>query len=79
MNDLIRRQDAIDAVHEEFDTCLVWDESGRRTADEFETIIDRLPSARPEINKEELRRMIRAGIVATNTKDVYSCGMRNGM
>ena len=48
MGDLISRQAAIDAVHEEFDDCLVWDESGKRTADEFEIIINRLPSAQPE-------------------------------
>ena len=47
-NDLISRQEAIDAVHEEFDDCLLWDESGKRTADEFEIIINRLPSAQPE-------------------------------
>ena len=46
-NDCISRQAAIDAVHEEFDDCLVWDESGQRTADEFEIIINRLPSAQP--------------------------------
>lgn len=45
MNDYIRRQDAVDAVHEEFDGCTVWDESGKRTADEVESIIDRVPSA----------------------------------
>ena len=44
-DDTISRQAAIDAVHEEFDDCLVWDESGKRTADEFEIIINRLPSA----------------------------------
>ena len=49
MSDLISRQAAIDAVHEEFDDCLVWDESGQRTADEFEIIINRLPPAQPEI------------------------------
>ena len=47
-NDLISRRAAIDAVHEEFDDCLLWDESGKRTADEFEIIINRLPSAQPE-------------------------------
>ena len=46
--DLIERQKAIDAVHEDFDGCLVWDESGRRTADEVESIIDQLPSAQSE-------------------------------
>ena len=48
MTDLISRQAAIDAVHEEFDDCLVWDESGQRTADEFEIIINRLPPAQPQ-------------------------------
>lgn len=38
----IRAQDAIDAVHEEFDGCTVWDESGERTADKVESIIDRV-------------------------------------
>lgn len=41
----IRAQDAIDAVHEEFDGCTVWDESGKRTADEVESIIDRVSPA----------------------------------
>ena len=50
-NDLISRQMAIDAVHEEFDDCLVWDESGKRTADEFEIIINRLPSVQSESKK----------------------------
>lgn len=35
--------------------------------------------AQPESDKEQLSRLIRAGIIATDTKDVYSCGMRNGM
>ena len=43
--DLINRQDAIDAVHKEFDECLVWDESGQYTADEVESILYGLPSA----------------------------------
>ena len=49
MSDCISRQAAIDAVHEEFDDCLVWDESGEHTADEVERILDRVPSAQPEI------------------------------
>ena len=47
MSDLISRQTAIDAVHQEFDECLVWDESGQTTADEVERILDYLPSAEP--------------------------------
>lgn len=45
MSDYIERQAVIDAIHEEFDECVVWDESGERTADEVESIIDRVPSA----------------------------------
>lgn len=48
MDDLISRQAAIDAVHEEFDDCLVWDESEEHTADEVERILDCVPSAQPE-------------------------------
>ena len=47
--DVIYRQAAIKAVHDEFDDCLVWDESGERTADEVENILYNLPSAQPEI------------------------------
>lgn len=48
MSDLISRREAIEAVHEEFDTCTVWDESGRYTADEVERILDCVPSAQPD-------------------------------
>ena len=51
--DLISRQAAIDAIHGEFDECLVWDESGRHTADEVGKILDRLPAARSEQNPDE--------------------------
>ena len=42
-------------------------------------IIKQMPSALPEINKQELIRIMNTGIIATNTEDVYSCGMRNGI
>lgn len=48
--DLISRQAAIDAVHKEFDDCIVWDESGMTTANEVERILDSVPSAQPEWN-----------------------------
>lgn len=51
--DLIDRQAAIDAVHEEFDECLVWDESGRHTADEVEQILDKLPAVQPQRKTDE--------------------------
>lgn len=48
VNDCISRQAAIDAVHKEFDECLVWDESGKHTADEVERVLTDVPSAHPE-------------------------------
>ena len=45
MDDLISRREAIDAVHKEFDECLVWDESGKHTADEVERVLADVPSA----------------------------------
>lgn len=38
-NDLISRAAAIKAVHEEFDECLVWDESGEATANAVENVL----------------------------------------
>ncbi len=38
-----------------------------------------LHSAQPDIDKQELLRMITRGIFATSDKDIYSCGIRNGM
>ena len=44
-DDPISRQAAIKAVHDAFDECLVWDESGEATADEVERVLEELPSA----------------------------------
>lgn len=44
MRDLISRQAAIKAIHDEFDECLVWDESGECTANEVERVLDGLPT-----------------------------------
>lgn len=33
----------------------------------------------PEIDIKELKQIITDGIAMTNSKDAYSCGMRNGM
>ena len=51
MNDLISRQAAIAAIHNEFDECCVWDASGREIADEVEKILDCVPSAEPKKGK----------------------------
>ena len=41
---LIDADEAVRAVHDEFDECLVWDESGATTANEFENIILQIPT-----------------------------------
>lgn len=38
-----------------------------------------MPSAQPELDSEALIRTIEMGITATNSNDIYSLGMRNGM
>lgn len=43
---LIDADEAVRAVHDEFDECLVWDESGATTANEFENIILQMPTVR---------------------------------
>lgn len=48
MNDLISRQDAINAVHKDYDAILDFKSDGRTVADSFEDIINALPSAQPE-------------------------------
>ena len=44
----IYRQDAIDAVHKNYDTILDFKSDGRTVADSFEDIINALPPAQPE-------------------------------
>ena len=41
---LIDADEVVKAVHDEFDECLVWDESGATTANEFENIILQIPT-----------------------------------
>ena len=55
-HDLVSRRAAIEAVHKEFDECLVWDESGKHTADEVERILTDVPSAQP-YTEEEIQAM----------------------
>ncbi len=89
MSDLISRQAAIDAVEFGITYAKVIDVNtgeGRylfkEGNDALKKAVERLkelPSAEPEINKQKLIRTMNAGIIATNTEDVYSCGMRNGI
>lgn len=48
MNDPISRNAAIKAIHDEFDECLVWDESGEYTANEVERVLNELPTIEPK-------------------------------
>ncbi len=52
MDDLIGRQDAIDAVHVNYDKILDFKSTGRTVADSIEDIINALPSAQPERKNE---------------------------
>lgn len=47
-SDTINRQDAIDAVHKNYDTILDFKSDGRTIADSFEDIINDLPSTQPD-------------------------------
>lgn len=51
MRYLIDIQAAIDAIHKEFDDCIVWDESGMTTANEVERILDGIPPAKRKTGK----------------------------
>ena len=79
MNGLIRRQDAIDAVHKEFDEVCVWDESGQTTANEVENILYEVPSVEPErkwipVTERLPKKENKSYWVCTDTK--YQCECR---
>lgn len=101
MDDLISRQQAIDAIMGEYPDVHYpdWYASKIRalpsaqpyTAEELQTM-QRLESAQvekayelgresaqSELDSEALIRTIETGITATNSNDIYSIGMRNGM
>lgn len=48
IDDTIYRQDAIDAIHKNYDSILDFKSDGRTVAYSFEDIINALPSAQPE-------------------------------
>lgn len=79
MSDLISRKGVFipDITVEMFRNASLESIEDLMASGEMEDIL--LSSVQPDIDKQELTRMITAGIIATNTKDVYSCGMRNGM
>lgn len=52
--DTIYRQDAIDAVHKNYDTILDFTSDGRTVADSFEDIINALPCAESDKRLEKI-------------------------
>ena len=45
----------------------------------FENVLREQPTVQPELDSEALIRTIEMGVTATNSNDIYSLGMRNGM
>lgn len=73
---LIDADEAVKAVHDEFDECLVWDESGETTANEFENIILQIPTVDPVkhgrwIDMGDLEQC--SVCYGTRPKEVQSC------
>lgn len=63
MAEYIEKEAAIDAVHGEFDECLVWDTSGLETANIVENVFDTLPSAdvRPVVHGKWIEKQDKDG------------------
>jgi len=91
-SDLISRQAAIDAIDNQIKQCCK--ALGSLSLSDVDThavkvkmaslrayrgMLENLPTVQPELNLENLVRMIEFGITATNSRDAYSLGMRNGM
>ena len=71
MTEYIEKEAAIDAVHGEFDECLVWDTSGLETANVVENVLDTLPPAdvRPVVHGKWIEKQDKDG----KTYGVCSC------
>lgn len=74
MSELVDRQEVLKVIRE-MNLLLM----GCSDTEALLDAIKGLPSAQPDIDKQELLRMITRGIFATSDKDIYSCGIRNGM
>lgn len=55
MQRLISADVLVESIYEEFDDVCVWDESGHRTAIEFESIVDAQPTI-PVVPEKALRK-----------------------
>lgn len=71
MTEYIEKEAAIDAVHGEFDECLVWDTSGLETANVVENVLDTIPPAdvRPVVHGKWIEKQDNDG----KTYGVCSC------
>ncbi len=71
MTEYIEKKAAIDAVHGEFDECLVWDTSGLETANVVENVLDTIPPAdvRPVVHGKWIEKQDKDG----KTYGVCSC------
>ena len=81
MDELVRKQDVIDAIHKEWDEVLVFDESGSTIADCCEEVISNLPSIKLSgiereskviIEKYKNKSLIDLGVIISDEK--FFCG-----
>ena len=71
MTEYIEKEEAINAVHGEFDECLVWDTSGLETVNVVENVLDTIPPAdvRPVVHGKWIEKQDKDG----KTYGVCSC------
>ena len=86
MDELVKKQDVIDAIHKEWDEVLVFDESGSTIADCCEEIINNLPSIKlsGEVSKTKKKIVIenyyKSDITKeTNLKEAFIRGFELGL
>ena len=86
MDELVRKQDVIDAIHKEWDDVLVFDESGSTIADCCEEVISNLPSIKLNGGVSETKKKIvienyyKSDITKeTNLKEAFTKGFELGL
>jgi hypothetical protein len=82
MDELVRKQDVIDAIHKEWDEVLVFDESGSTIANCCEEVISNLPSiklkkkiereAKVIIERYKNKSLVDLGVIISDEK--FFCG-----
>lgn len=72
MDELVRKQDVIDAIHKQWDEVLVFDESGSTIANYCEEVISDLPpiklSAKVIIERYKNKSLIDLGVIISDEK-----------